>query len=198
MKSFFTLTDGRGTVHTRHGLMPVPVPAVAKLCEGYALKILPIESELLTPTGCAVLTTLGKQVDSGISGNILKTGYGCGDKVFEKSPNVLRVFLLETDSQAGFETDAVWCLESDMDHISGEIMGDVGGRLMLAGALDVSWCPMFHEKRTSRLSPHRTLFNGEKGRIRRPHHAPHTHARHTDAAHGKDHCTSPHGDRAIL
>ena len=143
---FSTLTDGRGTVQTRHGLMPVPVPAVAKLCEGYALKILPIDSELLTPTGCAVLTALGKQVDSGISGNILKTGYGCGDKVFEKSPNALRVFLLETDLQAGFETDAVWCLESDMDHISGEIMGDVGGRLMLAGALDVSWCPVFMKK----------------------------------------------------
>jgi TIGR00299 family protein len=143
---FSTLTDGRGTVHTRHGLMPVPVPAVAKLCEGYALKILPIESELLTPTGCAVLTALGKQVDSGISGNILKTGYGCGDKVFEKSPNVLRVFLMETDSKAGFKTDMVCCLESDMDHISGEIMGDVGGRLMLAGALDVSWCPVFMKK----------------------------------------------------
>jgi TIGR00299 family protein len=143
---FSTLTDGQGTVHTRHGLMPVPVPAVAKLCEGYALKILPIDSELLTPTGCAVLTALGKQVDSGISGNILKTGYGCGDKVFEKSPNVLRVFLIETELQSGFEVDSVWCLESDMDHISGEIMGDVGGRLMLAGALDVSWCPVFMKK----------------------------------------------------
>jgi uncharacterized protein (TIGR00299 family) protein len=143
---FSALTDGRGTVHTRHGIMPVPVPAVAKLCEGYALKILPIESELLTPTGCAVLTTLGKQVATGISGNILKTGYGCGDKVFEKSPNVLRVFLLETDSQAGFETDAVWCLESDMDHISGEIMGDISSRCMQAGALDVSWCPIFMKK----------------------------------------------------
>src|SRR5271157_4571720 len=74
---FSTLTDGRGTVNTRHGLMPVPVPAVAKLCEGYTLKILPIESELLTPTGCAVLTALGKQIALGVSGQILKTGYGC-------------------------------------------------------------------------------------------------------------------------
>jgi uncharacterized protein (TIGR00299 family) protein len=143
---FSALTDGRGTIQTRHGLMPVPVPAVAKLCEGYKLAILPIDSELLTPTGCAVLTALGKQVDSGISGNILKTGYGCGDKVFDKSPNALRVFLMKTGSNAGFETDTVWCLESDMDHISGEIMGDVGGRLMLAGALDVSWCPVFMKK----------------------------------------------------
>ena len=143
---FSALTDGRGTELTRYGLMPIPVPAVAKLCEGYKLTILPIDSELLTPTGCAVLTALGKQVDSGISGNILKTGYGCGDKVFEKSPNALRVFLMETESNAGFETDTVWCLESDMDHISGEIMGDVSSRIMQAGALDVSWCPVFMKK----------------------------------------------------
>jgi uncharacterized protein (TIGR00299 family) protein len=143
---FSTLTDGRGTVKTRHGLMPVPVPATAKLCEGFALKILDIESELLTPTGCGVLTTLGKQTGSGISGKILKTGYGCGDKVFEKSPNALRVFLLETESNVGFETDMVCCLESDMDHISGEIMGDAAGRLLQAGALDVSWSPVFMKK----------------------------------------------------
>ena len=143
---FSTLTDGRGTVNTRHGLMPVPVPAVAKLCEGYTLKILPIESELLTPTGCAVLTALGKQIALGFSGQILKTGYGCGDKIFEKSPNALRVFLIETGPKTGFETDMICCLESDMDHISGEIMGDVGGRLILAGALDISWCPVFMKK----------------------------------------------------
>lgn len=143
---FSSLIDGHGTVHTRHGLMPVPVPAVAKLCEGFTLNIIDIESELLTPTGCGVLTALGKQTNSGISGKILKTGYGCGDKVFEKSPNALRVFLLETESLADFETDVVCCLESDMDHISGEIMGDVYGRLFQAGAFDVSWCPIFMKK----------------------------------------------------
>jgi pyridinium-3,5-bisthiocarboxylic acid mononucleotide nickel chelatase len=143
---FSTLTDGRGTVHTRHGLMPVPVPATAKLCEGFALKILDIESELLTPTGCGVLTALGKQTGPGPSGTIIKTGYGCGNKVFENSPNAIRVFLMETESNVGFETDMVCCLESDMDHISGEIMGDAAGRLLQAGALDVSWCPVFMKK----------------------------------------------------
>ena len=143
---FSTLTDGRGTVSTRHGLMPVPVPATAKLCEGFALKILDIESELLTPTGCGVLTALGKQTGPGPSGTIIKTGYGCGDKVFENSPNAIRVFLLETESNVGFETDTVCCIESDMDHISGEIMGDAAGRFLQAGALDVSWSPVFMKK----------------------------------------------------
>jgi uncharacterized protein (TIGR00299 family) protein len=142
---FSKLVDGHGTVSTRHGIMPVPVPAVAKLCEGYELEIIDVESELLTPTGCAVLVALGEQVLSGLTGRIIKTGYGCGDKKFEKHPNALRVFLMETSGN-NISGDHVWSLESDMDHISGEIMGDAAGRLMDAGALDVSWCPVFMKK----------------------------------------------------
>ena len=83
---FSTLTDGRGTVHTRHGLMPVPVPATAKLCEGFALKILDIESELLTPTGCGVLTALGKQAGPGPSGPLSKPDMGAGIKYLKMAP----------------------------------------------------------------------------------------------------------------
>ncbi len=143
---FSTLTDGRGTVNTRHGIMSVPVPAVTKLCEGFALRILDIESELLTPTGCAVLTALCEQTVSGFSGYIEKTGYGCGDKIFEKIPNALRVFLLKTPVSGDGGADHAWCLESDMDHISGEIMGNAADLLMKAGALDVSWSPVFMKK----------------------------------------------------
>jgi uncharacterized protein (TIGR00299 family) protein len=143
---FSTLVDGRGTVVTRHGVMPVPVPAVAKLCEGYALTIRDIESELLTPTGCAALITLGEQVDFSPSGRIVAAGYGCGDKQFEAFPNMLRVFLMDNDQNAPGTKDYVWCLESDMDHITGEIMGDVASRLLASGALDVSWCPVFMKK----------------------------------------------------
>jgi pyridinium-3,5-bisthiocarboxylic acid mononucleotide nickel chelatase len=144
--TFSTLIDGRGTVHTRHGVMPVPVPAVAKLCEGFALAIVDIDSELLTPTGCAVLTALGEQLGSGFRGSIEKTGYGCGDKIFEKSPNALRAFLVKAADTIIAPDDHAWCLESDMDHISGEIMGNAAERLMQAGALDVSWSPVFMKK----------------------------------------------------
>ena len=141
---FSTLTDGKGTVNTRHGIMPVPVPAVAAMAQGFDLRILDISTELLTPTGCAVLTALGKQVKSGISGKVLKTGYGCGDKILADTPNVLRLFLLEAGGESSGEHVAV--IESDMDHISGEIMGDVAARLMREGALDASWTPVFMKK----------------------------------------------------
>jgi pyridinium-3,5-bisthiocarboxylic acid mononucleotide nickel chelatase len=143
---FSTLVDGRGTVTTRHGVMPVPVPAVAKLCEGYALTIRDIESELLTPTGCAVLVALGEQALFSPGGRIGTTGYGCGDKKFDAFPNMLRVFIMDDAGEAQDTRDYIWCLESDMDHISGEIMGDVAGRLLAASAVDVAWCPVFMKK----------------------------------------------------
>jgi len=140
---FSALTDGRGTVETLHGVMPVPVPAVAAMAEGFVLKILDVPTELLTPTGCAVLTALGKQ-ETAVSGTIIKTGYGCGDKVLKETPNVLRVFLVKADPQQ--PGDCVNVIESDMDHISGEIMGHAAALLMRQGALDVSWTPVFMKK----------------------------------------------------
>jgi pyridinium-3,5-bisthiocarboxylic acid mononucleotide nickel chelatase len=141
---FSTLTDGKGTVETAHGRMPVPVPAVAEMAQGFAFKIIDIDAELLTPTGCAVLTALGTQRPAGFSGTIVRTGYACGTKVLDKTPNVLRVFLAEADAKA--PGDTVCIVESDMDHISGEIMADVASRLMAQGALDVSWTPVFMKK----------------------------------------------------
>jgi uncharacterized protein (TIGR00299 family) protein len=141
---FSALTDGHGKVSTQHGVMPVPVPAVAAMAEGFDLRILDIPTELLTPTGCAVLTALGKQDTSGVSGKIIKTGYGCGDKILKETPNALRVFLIEAGS--GPSGDSVVVIESDMDHISGEIMGDAASLLMRQGALDVSWTPVFMKK----------------------------------------------------
>jgi hypothetical protein len=55
-----------------------------------------------------------------------------------------RVFLLEAGIESSGEHVAV--IESDMDHISGEIMGDVAARLMRDGALDASWTPVFMKK----------------------------------------------------
>lgn len=144
---FSTLTDGHGTVTTAHGVMPVPVPATAVMIEGCALTILPIPTELLTPTGAALLTALGRQVPDRYDGSVLKTGYGCGTKVFETHPNFIRAHLLESGTGTGMVSgDTVLLLESDMDHISGEIMGDAAERLREAGARDVCWIPLYMKK----------------------------------------------------
>lgn len=143
---FSTVTEGFGTITSEHGTMPVPVPATAQMLQGFNIKTLNISTELCTPTGAAILTALGKQTVFGFEGLIVKSGYGCGTKVFEKHPNVLRTFLLDSDSAERCKVDTISLLETDMDHISGEIMGNVAQLLLKQGALDVSWMPLFMKK----------------------------------------------------
>ena len=69
-------------------LFLVPVPATAFLIQGFDLKIIDISTELVTPTGAALLTTLGTQVKQ-MSGSVKKIGYSCGTKRFEHHPNIL-------------------------------------------------------------------------------------------------------------
>jgi uncharacterized protein (DUF111 family) len=127
--------------------MPVPAPATANLMTGFHVTRLDIPSELLTPTGAAILTTLGSQSLSAPQGIVRKTGYGCGTREFEHHPNFLRASVIETSGSAGEpDGDEVDLLETDMDHLSGELMGNVGDLLMAKGALDVSWTPLFMKK----------------------------------------------------
>jgi uncharacterized protein (TIGR00299 family) protein len=144
---YSTFTDGFGTVKAAHGTMPIPVPAVAVLIQGKRFRSLPIETELLTPTGAAILTALGTQVQAVPEGTISRSGYGCGLKVFENHPNYIRTMLIETESGFSYGVeDIISVIESDMDHISGELMGYTTRILFQSGALDVVWIPVFMKK----------------------------------------------------
>jgi len=144
---FSTLTEGHGTVTAAHGTMPIPCPATTLLIEGLQLQTVDVASELLTPTGAALLTTLGSQRQCMPAGAILKSGYGCGDKSFGNVPNILRAVLVETAGPAASPDDERVCvIETDIDHISGEILAYAADRCFDAGALDVSWTPVFMKK----------------------------------------------------
>jgi uncharacterized protein (TIGR00299 family) protein len=144
---FSTLTEGRGTIKTEHGVMPVPAPATANLMAGFHVTRLDIPFELLTPTGAALLTTLGSQSLEAPPGIVTKTGYGCGTREIERHPNFLCATIIGGSAASGMEEgDAVDLLETDMDHLTGELMGNVGTLLLERGALDVSWTPIFMKK----------------------------------------------------
>jgi pyridinium-3,5-bisthiocarboxylic acid mononucleotide nickel chelatase len=145
---FSTLTEGHGTIRAEHGIMPVPAPATANLMQGFHATTLDLATELLTPTGCALLTALGTQSLSCPSGIVRRIGYGCGTKEFDHFPNVLRALIIDNGDAASPEPggDTVAVLETDMDHLSGELMGHVGGLLLEDGALDVSWTPVYMKK----------------------------------------------------
>ncbi|MBN1601087.1 MAG: nickel pincer cofactor biosynthesis protein LarC [Chitinispirillaceae bacterium] len=145
---YSTLTDGTGTINAAHGIMPVPVPAVAALIRGKRFKSLHVETELLTPTGAAILTALGTQVLSIPEGVVESIGYGCGTKQFDEHPNYIRTLLIEIGKTdvTNVTNDLITVIESDMDHISGEIMGYATRVLFENGALDVVWIPVFMKK----------------------------------------------------
>jgi uncharacterized protein (TIGR00299 family) protein len=132
---FSTLITGRGTIQTRHGVLPVPPPAVLNLLKGLEYRSGDIEDELLTPTAAAILTTCGSQVDGRHSIKALKIGCGGGHKTFAQVPNILRTILSEKESMTA--NDRIWVLEFNLDDSSGEMVSAASEKIIRAGAVDI-------------------------------------------------------------
>ena len=139
------VTVGNGTVHTAHGLLPVPAPATARLLTGVPIAPGDVQAELCTPTGAALLRTFAGEFGPMPAGTILGCGHGCGTKDFPRA-NCLRAFLLETAERAQGPNDAVTELKANLDDMTGEDLGFAMERLLEAGALDVSYAPIQMKK----------------------------------------------------
>jgi uncharacterized protein (TIGR00299 family) protein len=129
---------GEGTIRCAHGVLPNPAPATARLLAGASVVRLPIQAELTTPTGAAVLTTLSEGPWTGLPLRLLGTGVGHGRKEFDKLPNIVRAFLAEVADVALPGRDTVSVLECDTDDQTGEVSGALTEELRQAGALDVT------------------------------------------------------------
>ena len=126
---------GRGSVQIAHGRCSIPAPATAELLRGVPLAASQVQAELTTPTGAAIATTLADSFCSLPDMAIQTIGYGAGDAELETQPNILRLLLGSQETQpAG---DQVTVLETNLDHVSGEVIGHCTQRLLQAGALDV-------------------------------------------------------------
>jgi hypothetical protein len=132
---FTTLVTGRGDIQTRHGLLPVPPPAVLSLIKGLEYRSGDIEAELLTPTAAAILTSCGSQSDAHHITKGIKIGCGGGQKTFALVPNILRAILSEKESLAA--NDRIWVLEFNLDDSSGEMVAAAGEKILQAGAVDI-------------------------------------------------------------
>jgi uncharacterized protein (DUF111 family) len=88
---FSTLTVGSGTIRTSHGTLSVPAPATEVMLAGFEVQKLDTGTEILTPTGCAILTGVGRQVTSEPEGPSLDQGFGCGQKDIHGFSDYLRV-----------------------------------------------------------------------------------------------------------
>jgi uncharacterized protein (DUF111 family) len=135
---------GGGAVHTAHGELPVPVPAVAALLRG-----LPTggaghgSGELTTPTGAALLSHLAGEFGPLPAGRLAALGVGGGGREIPGRPNVLRALLVEPLDRAPGHGDGPWSedevelLEATIDDLPAELLAEAAGRLLAAGALEI-------------------------------------------------------------
>jgi uncharacterized protein (TIGR00299 family) protein len=135
---------GTGKVKIAHGLCSIPAPATAELLKGVPLAESSVPYELTTPTGAAILATLVDAFGPLPSMKIDRIGYGAGQRDLQQQPNLLRLVVGETvDDRPG---EQVWVVETNLDDISGELIGYCLTRLWEAGALDVFTTPIQMKK----------------------------------------------------
>ena len=141
---FSSVPLGRGVTPSRHGPLPVPAPATLELLKGVSVQWINLDGETITPTGAAILSALGSQVEDAPRMTIEKIGYGAGEREFPDRPNLLRVLLGETGPAWGHDEMVV--LETNIDDMNPEIYDYVLDRLFAAGARDVSLSPIQMKK----------------------------------------------------
>jgi uncharacterized protein (TIGR00299 family) protein len=138
------IPTGRGFVEIAHGRCSIPAPATAELLKGVPLAESNVECELTTPTGAAVVAALVDAFGNVPSMTIDRIGYGAGQKDLEEQANLLRLLVGQADDARSDEQ--LWVLETNLDDISGELVGHTATRLWEAGALDVYTTPIGMKK----------------------------------------------------
>lgn len=133
---------GGGRVKTSHGTIPVPVPAVLEILKDAVMTGGPVDSELATPTGCAIYMELCDNIKEFIPPvSVKNVGYGAGSKDFDH-PNILRI--IESDNIG--KSDEIDVIETNIDHLTGEEIGYLFNTILDAGASDVSVTPIIMKK----------------------------------------------------
>jgi len=133
------IAAGTGLVKTEHGLMPVPAPATMAILTESSLLVQggppAAAAELLTPTGAALLAHYVQRAEPVLPQlRLTATGYGAGSMDLPQ-PNVLRASLGEL---ADLSRDAIEVLETNVDDVTGEVLGNLIEVLMAEGAKDVA------------------------------------------------------------
>lgn len=136
---------GSGTIQMVHGRFPVPPPAVAELLKGVPFYSTDIQGELLTPTGAAIITTVCREFGPIPQMKTEVTGYGAGTRQYKDFPNVLRVMLGETETDAAVD-ERLLMIETNVDDMSPQFLGHVMDRAFELGALDCYFTPVQMKK----------------------------------------------------
>ncbi len=139
------IPTGHGFIEIAHGRCSIPAPATAELLAGIPLAACDVEAELTTPTGAAIAATIVQEFGPLPAMRISRIGYGAGTRELPSQPNVLRLVVGET-IDGGPPDEQVWNVETNLDDVSGEVIGYCISRLWEAGALDVYTTPIQMKK----------------------------------------------------
>ncbi len=150
------LNVGSGWVKTSHGVLSVPPPAVAELLKNAPVYSAWVESELVTPTGAAIISTLAKRFTKLPELVYERIGCGAGTKEFPEIPNVLRAFYGEARNFD--EARHVYVIEATMDDASPQLLAHFLERAFQEGAMDATLSPIVMKK--NRLGTKLTLLAG--------------------------------------
>ncbi len=140
------LATGGGTVSMSHGEYPVPTPAVVEIAQraDWSLRGGPVDAELLTPTGAAILAHVADGVDSLPALDLEAAGNGAGGYDLDPHPNVLRALVGVGEGE--LVKDDIAVLETNLDDATPEVLGGLQETLSDAGARDVSILPATMKK----------------------------------------------------
>ena len=145
-----TVPLGSGFVECAHGKIPVPVPATLAVLKGIPVRHSDAKTEIVTPTGAAILAVLVDEFGAMPDMEIEKIGYGSGKRdTGSASPNLLRMVLGKASSDGGRRgvlEDEILEIKTHVDDMSPEILGFVMDLLMEEGALDVAFSPIQMKK----------------------------------------------------
>ncbi len=130
---------GGGTLTFSHGTTSNPASAILEIFRDSVISISggQVKEELTTPTGATMLTNLTKTcMEYYPKMKIKSIGYGAGKKNFDGFSNVLKVVFGEKTKD--FQHDVVQVLETNVDDVSGEVLGNLIEKMMSNGAKDVT------------------------------------------------------------
>ena len=140
-----TIPVGSGFIQGAHGQIPLPAPATLGLLQGLPIKGLDVQSELVTPTGAALLAALVDEFGPAPAMTIDGVGYGAGTRDLP-IPNLMRVLIGRPLTEPIPDQESLISLETNLDDQNPEAYSYLLELLFQAGALDVCYVPIFMKK----------------------------------------------------
>ena len=139
---------GSGVIKSEHGVLPVPAPATAALMALAKAPTVPAPGgatqtgEMVTPTGAAIITTLATFRQPAM--NLENIGYGLGSREARDYPNALALWIGE-ENRVSYTNELI-LIETNVDDMTGELLGYAQELLFDMGARDVWFTPIQMKK----------------------------------------------------